>query len=149
MDSSSSAKTRSRLTQAAAQGIVTGLALLGCQTTTDRASVNAPMEASSAAASPSSTVSPPATQARNPIVPIVPRIVSADRDRDCCNGKNECKGKSGCSSNAADGVSCGFGHDCKGKNECKGKGTACDFSDDAANLQPASPPPPRPRIRRP
>jgi hypothetical protein len=151
------------LTQAAVQGIALGLTVLGCQTTTDRTSVNAPMESSSAASSASSSPLAAPTQAKNPIVPIVPRIVSADRgDRDCCNGKNACKGQSGCSSNAGDG-SCGFGHDCKGKNECKGKGTACDFSDDAANMpqqpsvfggqplpnQPQPPPPPRRRLGRP
>jgi len=34
--------------------------------------------------------------------------------KDCCKGKNECKGKGLC---AVEGA-----NDCKGKNECKGKG---------------------------
>ena len=34
--------------------------------------------------------------------------------KDCCRGKNECKGKGGC---AVEGK-----HACAGANECKGKG---------------------------
>jgi hypothetical protein len=45
---------------------------------------------------------------------------SGAEDKDCCMGKNECKGKGGCAvpeSNA-----------CQGKNECKGKG-GCHMRD--------------------
>jgi hypothetical protein len=34
-------------------------------------------------------------------------------EKDCCKGKNECKGKGGCKTGS---------HSCSGKNECKGKG---------------------------
>ena len=36
-------------------------------------------------------------------------------DKDCCVGKNECKGKGGCASKE-------HGHSCAGKNDCKGQG---------------------------
>jgi hypothetical protein len=37
-----------------------------------------------------------------------------ERQRDCCMGKNECKGKGGCAVPES--------HGCKGQNACKGKG---------------------------
>lgn len=36
--------------------------------------------------------------------------------KDCCKGKNECKNKSGCKTEA---------NACAGQNECKHKGTSC------------------------
>ena len=39
----------------------------------------------------------------------------AAADKHVCKGRNECKGKGGCASDAAR-------HECKGKNECKGMG---------------------------
>ena len=36
------------------------------------------------------------------------------KDKECCMGKNDCKGKGGCAVPE--------GNDCAGKNECKGKG---------------------------
>src|SRR5262249_31948127 len=43
--------------------------------------------------------------------------VAAPADKNCRQGQNECKGKSGCKTetNAT----------CAGSNECKGKGTSC------------------------
>lgn len=41
------------------------------------------------------------------------------KPKDCCVGKNECKGKGGCRTDA---------NACKGKNECKGKG-GCGMRD--------------------
>ncbi len=38
----------------------------------------------------------------------------AGADKECCMGKNECKGKGGCAVPES--------NDCAGKNECKGKG---------------------------
>lgn len=35
-------------------------------------------------------------------------------DKDCCMGKNDCKGKGGCAVPES--------HACMGKNDCKGKG---------------------------
>lgn len=40
-------------------------------------------------------------------------------EKDCCKGKNECKGKGGCKTGS---------HSCSGKNECKGKG-GCSHRD--------------------
>lgn len=40
------------------------------------------------------------------------------KDKACCKGLNDCKGKGGC---AVAGK-----HDCAGKNECKGQG-GCDM----------------------
>ena len=37
-----------------------------------------------------------------------------DRQRDCCMGKNDCKGKGGCAVPES--------HACRGQNDCKGKG---------------------------
>jgi hypothetical protein len=37
-------------------------------------------------------------------------------DKHCCNGRNECKGQSGCRKGA---------HACAGQNDCKGQGTSC------------------------
>ena len=37
-----------------------------------------------------------------------------ERQRDCCMGKNACKGKGGCAVPES--------HACRGQNECKGKG---------------------------
>jgi hypothetical protein len=38
----------------------------------------------------------------------------AKGDKECCMGKNDCKGKGGCAVPES--------HDCAGKNDCKGKG---------------------------
>lgn len=43
--------------------------------------------------------------------------VAPPEAKDCCTGKNECKGQSGCK--AGDNATCA------GQNECKGKGTSC------------------------
>lgn len=40
--------------------------------------------------------------------------VEATGDKDCCMGKNDCKGKGGCAVPES--------HSCMGKNDCKGKG---------------------------
>lgn len=41
-------------------------------------------------------------------------VSAPDADKECCMGKNDCKGQGGC---AVPG-----GNDCAGKNECKAKG---------------------------
>jgi hypothetical protein len=41
-------------------------------------------------------------------------VAAEQKDKDCCIGKNECKGKGGCAVPES--------HSCAGKNECKGKG---------------------------
>jgi hypothetical protein len=41
-------------------------------------------------------------------------VAAESKDKDCCIGKNECKGKGGCAVPES--------HACAGKNECKGKG---------------------------
>lgn len=41
-------------------------------------------------------------------------VVQAPGDKDCCMGKNDCKGKGGCAVPES--------HSCAGKNDCKGKG---------------------------
>lgn len=38
---------------------------------------------------------------------------TASAKKDCCSGKNDCKGKGGCRTAS---------NECAGKNECKGKG---------------------------
>lgn len=43
-----------------------------------------------------------------------PAMVANPGDKDCCMGKNECKGKGGCAVPES--------HSCAGKNDCKGKG---------------------------
>ena len=42
-----------------------------------------------------------------------------EQKKDCCTGKNECKGKGGCKTAS---------NECAGKNECKGKG-GCSMRD--------------------
>jgi hypothetical protein len=37
-------------------------------------------------------------------------------DKNCCKGRNECKGKSGCKTE---------NNACAGLNDCKGRGTSC------------------------
>jgi len=49
------------------------------------------------------------------------------RPKDCCQGKNECKGLGGCKTAA---------NDCKGKNECKGNG-GCEMMRDCDAKAPA------------
>ena len=44
---------------------------------------------------------------------------AATAEKDCCKGKNECKGKGGCHTDK---------NSCKGKNECKAKG-GCKSAD--------------------
>ena len=41
-------------------------------------------------------------------------VAAPGGDKECCMGKNECKGKGGCAVPES--------HSCAGKNECKGKG---------------------------
>jgi hypothetical protein len=43
----------------------------------------------------------------------------SQKDKACCKGRNDCKGKGGC---AVAGK-----HDCSGKNDCKGQG-GCDMN---------------------
>jgi hypothetical protein len=56
----------------------------------------------------SANESPGASPAGSASAPI------AVRDKACCKGKNDCKGKGGC---AVAGK-----HECAGKNDCKGQG---------------------------
>ncbi|NUO48622.1 MAG: hypothetical protein HOV80_07170, partial [Polyangiaceae bacterium] len=42
-----------------------------------------------------------------------PPVATATRDKGCCKGMNECKGKGMCKTD---------NNDCKGLNECKAKG---------------------------
>ena len=48
-----------------------------------------------------------------------PPAATAHKERACCKGTNECKGKGNCKTD---------NNDCKGLNECKGKG-GCKGSD--------------------
>ena len=56
-------------------------------------------------------------------VPAVPDVNAPKTDlapptaKDCCKGKNECTGKSGCKVEGK--------NECAGKNKCKGQGTSC------------------------
>jgi hypothetical protein len=124
---------KNALVRAAADGLLSGLALLVSTTmacsSKQAMSVTAPMETStSSGASPSSPSRPLST----------PPIGIASEDpqpKDCCRGKNECKGKSGCATST---------NDCRGKNECKGTGSSCD---DVEDVGPPSPTPARPKRR--
>jgi hypothetical protein len=46
--------------------------------------------------------------------PGTPAVVDSGADKDCCMGKNACKGKGGCAVPES--------NSCAGKNDCKGKG---------------------------
>lgn len=48
------------------------------------------------------------------VAPGTPAVVSQGSDKECCMGKNECKGKGGCAVPES--------HGCAGKNECRGQG---------------------------
>ncbi len=50
------------------------------------------------------------------------KIATHPVPKDCCVGKNDCKGQSGCVTRATCGASA---HNCAGQNQCKGKGTSC------------------------
>jgi hypothetical protein len=41
-------------------------------------------------------------------------VAAETKDKNCCIGKNDCKGKGGCAVPES--------HSCAGKNDCKGKG---------------------------
>lgn len=103
------------LSRAAMLGIARGLSMLvvgaGCAPS---APVSAPME------SPSASPKPDALHP-TPIQPVT--LGGARPPKDCCRGRNVCKGMSGCR---------GAQHDCKGKNDCKGTGTACDTEEDVS-----------------
>src|SRR3954452_22770857 len=104
---------RSSLARAAAQGLLSGLGLVACSPT--QTSTVAPMDpVATTSTAPSSRVAPLPPPLRPGTLGVA---TSHDaRDRGCCGGLNECKGKSGCANDA---------HDCAGKNDCKGTGTAC------------------------
>jgi len=133
---------KKKLTNAAVRGILSGLALLAapaaCANEKTTPVVSAPMEIPPA---PPTTTSVTKSTRTLPIQPIA--VDEARRDRDCCKGKNDCKGQSGCATSF---------NDCKGKNECKAKGTSCDSSDDedeATDLPSKHPGGVPPRLRRP
>src|SRR5688572_21446954 len=114
---------RSMLALAAMQGILAGAGVSAASVTSgcsrsENAIVAAPMETTSA----SSSVPPPPTVVKGVSPPMRAEKPPARIAKDCCRGKNDCKGKSGCA-NAK--------NECKGKNDCKGLGTACDDSDEA------------------
>jgi hypothetical protein len=107
---------RSSLARAAAQGLLSGLGLVACSPTqTSTTAPVAPMDpVATSAPSGSSRVAPSPPPLRPGTLGVA---TSRDvRDRACCRGLNDCKGKGGCANDA---------HDCAGKNECKGTSTAC------------------------
>jgi hypothetical protein len=103
---------RRALCLAAIEGLLAGLLPSACSPRA--ATVVAPME-------PAISATPPAPELTR-VMPVAasPSIAEASA-KDCCRGKNECKGKSGCA---------GQNNECKGKNDCKGQGTSCDDADE-------------------
>lgn len=101
----------SHLVRAAVRGLFAGLAAASCGGAQASApAVEVPVDPVKPA--PITTVPTPPSR----VEPIMSKPVTRERDYDCCRGKNDCKGTSGCATSF---------NDCAGLNECKGKGTSC------------------------
>jgi hypothetical protein len=109
-------KARDALCRAAVEGLLSGLSLVACAPARG-ASVTAPMDP------PGAVVASPSAERPPPLAVPVGTVVAAEpAPKDCCRGRNECKGLGGCASAL---------NECKGKNACKGTATSCEEGDDA------------------
>lgn len=103
----------SPLVRAAVRGLFAGLAAAAAScggTQANAPALDVPVEP--VKPTPLATVPTPPSK----VEPVVTKPVVRQRDYDCCRGKNDCKGQSGCATSF---------NDCAGMNDCKGKGTAC------------------------